>query len=212
MNIFNRIVVVLLLLCLIVLSLVSVVNVFANLFKWSDVAVRMLNSTANVNMYLAALILLLILLVSIILIIFEFYRRKAKTVTLTAVKSGEAMVDLKSAAQHITEELSKAEDISDLKVRVVSKSDGVLINIYAKLAKGLNVSQKMQQVMDKASRFASENLGLKVIKTNFTATGFTPERVARAGKVENAPAETTITDAPAKSADGQNTEKSSNIY
>jgi uncharacterized alkaline shock family protein YloU len=212
MNIFNRIVVVLLLLCLIVLSIVSVVNVFANLFKWSDVANRMLKSTSNVNVYLAALILLVILLVSLILIIFEFYKRKAKTVTLTAVKSGEAMVDLKSAAQHITEELSKTEDISDLKVKVVPKSDGVLINIYAKLAKGLNVSQKMQQVMDKASRFASENLGLKVTKTNFTATGFTPERVTRADKVENAPVETITTNAPMKSAEGQDPEKSSNTY
>jgi hypothetical protein len=203
MNIFNRIVVVLLLLCLIVLSLVSVVNVFANLFKWSDVAGRIINSTSNVNIYLAALILLLILVVSFILIIFEFYKRKAKTVTLTAVKSGEAMVDLKSASQHITEELLKAEDISDLKVKVVSKSDGVIVNIYAKLAKGLNVSQKMQQVMDKASRFASENLGLKVIKTNFTATGFTPERVVRAGKVENVPVETISNNIPVESADGK---------
>jgi uncharacterized alkaline shock family protein YloU len=203
MNVFNRIVVVLLLLCLIVLSLVSVVNVFANLFKWSDVAGRMINSTSNVNMYLAALILLLILAVSFILIIFEFYKRKAKTVTLTAVKSGEAMVDLKSAAQHITEELSKTEDISALKVKVMSKSDGVIVNIYAKLAKGLNVSQKMQQVMDKASRFASENLGLKVIKTNFTATGFTPERVVRAGKVENIPVETITDNVPMESTSGK---------
>lgn len=212
MNVFNRIVVVLLLLCLIVISLVSVVNVFANLFKWSDVANRMINSTSNVNLYLAALILLLILIVSFILIIFEFYKRKAKTVTLTAVKSGEAMVDLKSAAQHITEDLSKVEDISSLRVKVVSKSDGVIINIYAKLAKGLNVSQKMQQVMDKASRFATENLGLKVIKTNFTATGFTPERVSRAGKVENAPAETITNNAPIENIDSKDSEKSSNIY
>ena len=212
MNVFNRIVVVLLLLCLIVLSLVSVVNVFANLFKWSDVANRMINSTSNVNLYLTALILLLILLVSLILLIFEFYKRKAKTVTLTAVKSGEAMVDLKSAAQHITEELLKVEDISDLKVKVESKSDGVIINIYAKLAKGLNVSQKMQQVMDKASRFASENLGLKVIKTNFTASGFTPERVTRARKVENAPVETITNNAPIENINGKDSEKSSNIY
>jgi hypothetical protein len=212
MNVFNRIVVVLLLLCLIVLSLVSVVNVFANLFKWSDVANRMINSTSNVNVYLAALILLLILLVSLILLIFEFYKRKAKTVTLTAVKSGEAMVNLKSAAQHITEELLKVEDISDLKVKVVSKSDGVLINIFAKLAKGLNVSQKMQQVMDKASRFATENLGLKVIKTNFTATGFTPERVAGAGKVENAPVETINNNAHIENINGKDSEKSSNTY
>ncbi|MCX6383403.1 MAG: hypothetical protein NTV16_02805, partial [Actinobacteria bacterium] len=182
MNIFNRIVVVLLLLCLIVLSIVSVVNVFAHLFKWPDVANKILNSTSNVNVYIAALMLLLLLVVSVVLVIFEFYRRKAKTAPLSAVKSGGAMVDLKSASQQVTEELLKVEDISDLKVKVVSKSDGVVVNIYAKLAKGLNVSEKMQQVIDKASKYASENLGFKIIKTNFTVVGFTPERVEKAGK------------------------------
>ena len=179
MNIFNRIVAVLLLLCLIVLSIVSVVNVFGHLFKWSDVASRVLNSTSNVNVYIAALMLLLLLVVSIVLVIFEFYRRKSKTAPLSAVKSGGAMVDLKSASQQITEELLKVEDISDLKVEVLSKSDGVIVNIYAKLAKGLNVSEKMQQVIDKASKFASENLGFKIIKTNFTTIGFSPERVEK---------------------------------
>jgi hypothetical protein len=212
MNIFNRIVVVLLLLSLFVLSLVSVVNVFANLFKWSDVANRIVNSTSSISVIYAALILILLIIVSFILLILEFYKRKAKTVTLTAVKSGEAMVDLKSASQHITEELSKTEGISDLKVKVASKSDGVIINVFAKLAKGLNVSQKMQQVMDKASKFASENLGLKVIKTNFTATGFTPERVVRTGKVENAPVENITNNVSMENKNSSNTEKSNNVY
>ena len=183
MNIFNRIVVVFLLLFLIVLSIVSVVNVFANLFKWSDVANRILNSTSSVNVYIAALILLLLLVVSIVLIIFEFYRRKTKTAPLSAVKSGLAMVNLKSASQQITEELIKIKDISDVKVNVLSKSDGVIINVYANLVKGQNVSVKMQEVIDNASKFASENLGFKIIKTNFTAIGFIPERVEKFGKL-----------------------------
>lgn len=182
MNIFNRIITVLLLLFLIVLSIVSVVNVFAHLFKWSDVSDRFLNSTSNVNIYLAALMLLLTLAVAILLLIFEFYKRKAKTAHLSAVKSGGAMVDLKSASQQIKEELLKVEDISDLKVKVASKSDGVIVDVYAKLRKGLIVSGKMQEVIDKASKFASENLSFKIIKTNFTAIGFIDEKVENVQK------------------------------
>ena len=89
------------------------------------------------------------------------------------------MIDLKSASQQIKEELLKVEDISDLKVKVAAKSDGVIVNVYAKLRKGLIVSGKMQEVIEKASKFASENLGFKIIKTNFTATGFID------GKIEN---------------------------
>lgn len=184
MNIFNRIFTVLVLLCLIVLSIVSMVNVFAHLFKWSDIANRVLGSTSNVNVFIAALILLLILVVSVALVIFEFYRKKSKTAPLTAVKSGEAMVNLIGASEQIKEELLKVEDISDLKVNVLSKSDGVIINIYAKLAKGLNVSEKMQQVIGMASKFASENLGFKIIKTNFTTVGFNSERAGKAVEIE----------------------------
>ncbi|MHB8280315.1 MAG: hypothetical protein ACYDIA_22075 [Candidatus Humimicrobiaceae bacterium] len=191
MNIFNRIFTVLVLLCLIVLSIVSMVNVFAHLFKWTNVANRILGSTSNVNVFIAALVLLLLLAVSVALVIFEFYRKKSKTAPLSAVKSGGAMVNLMGASEQITEELLKVEDISDLKVKVVSKSDGVIINIYAKLAKGLNVSEKMQQVIGMASKFASENLGFKVIKTNFTTVGFTAERAGKAVKIEKGSEETT---------------------
>ena len=189
MNIFNRIFTVLVLMFLIVLSIVSMVNVFAHLFKWSDVANRVLGSTSNVNVFIGALIILLILAVSVALIIFEFYRKKSKTAPLSAVKSGGAMVNLIGASEQIKEELLKVEDISDLKVKVVSKSDGVIINVYAKLAKGLNVSEKMQQVIGMASKFASENLGFKIIKTNFTTVGFTSEKVGETVKIEKVPAE-----------------------
>jgi uncharacterized alkaline shock family protein YloU len=199
MNIFNRIIVVLLLLFLIVFSIVSAVNVFAHLFKWSDVSNRILSFVTSANIYIKALILILILAVAIVLLIFEFYRRKAKTAYLSAVKSGGAMVDLKSASQQIKEKLSKVEDISDLKVKVAPKSDGVIVNVYAKLRKGLNVSEKMQQVIDETSKFASENLGFKIIKTNFTATGFIPEKVEKVEKVSE------------EVKDDKETEKSQNI-
>lgn len=176
MNIFNRIIVVLLLLFSIVFSIISAVNTFVHLFKWSDVFNRILSFISNANIYIKAIIFLLILAVSIILLIFEFYRRKAKTANISGIKSGGAMVDLKSASQQIKDELSVVEDISDLKLNVLPKSDGVIINIYAKLRKGLNISEKMQQVIDKASKFASENLGFKIVKTNFTAIGFIPKK------------------------------------
>ena len=183
MNIFNRIIVVLLLLFLIVLSIVSAVNVFAHIFKWSDVSSNILNSTSSVNIAAAVLILLLILAVAILLLIFEFYKRKAKTAPLSAVKSGGAMIDLKSASQQIKEELLKVKDISDLKVKAAPKSDGVIVNVFAKLRKGLIVSVKMQEVIEKASKFASENLGFKIIKTNFTAIGFIDEKVENVQKI-----------------------------
>jgi len=186
MNIFNRIFTVLVLLCLVALFLVSFINVFAQLFKWTDVADRVLGSTSGVNVFIAALVIFILLAVSVVLLIFEFHKKKSKTAPLSGVKSKGAMVNLLGAAEQIKEQLLKVEDISDLKVEVLSKSDGVIINVFAALAKGLNVSEKMQQVISMASKFASENLGFKVIKTNFTTTGFTSERLDKTEKFESA--------------------------
>lgn len=185
MNIFNRILTVIVLLFLAVLSLVAFINVFAQLFKWTDVADRVLGSTSGFNAFIGALIIFLLLAVSVALLIFEFRRKKSKTAPLSRERSGGAMVNLAGASEQIKEELLKVEDISDLKVNVVSKSDGVVIDIFAKMAKGLNVSEKMQEVIGMASKFASENLGFKIIKTNFTTTGFTQERIYKTEKFEN---------------------------
>ncbi|MHB1346146.1 MAG: Asp23/Gls24 family envelope stress response protein [Candidatus Humimicrobiaceae bacterium] len=185
MNIFNRILTVIVLLFMAVLSLVAFINVFARLFKWTDVTDRVLGSTSDFNIFIGALIIFLLLAVSVALLIFEFRRKKSKTAPLSGVRSGGAMVNLAGASEQIKEELLKVEDISDVKVNVVSKSDGVVIDIFARMAKGLNVSEKMQEVIGMASKFASENLGFKIIKTNFTTTGFTQERIHKTEKLEN---------------------------
>jgi hypothetical protein len=175
MNIFNRIIMIILLFLLIISSVVVVVNIFTNLYQWQDVFDRILNFIEETNIYIVTAAIIAIIIVSLVILIFEFYRRKIKTTNVAQVKGGRAMITLKSAAQQIEEDLEDVRDISSLKVNVVSKSGGAIINIYAKLFKGGNVSEKMQEVIKEANKSAIENLGVKVIRTNFTATGFLPK-------------------------------------
>ncbi|MBC8388004.1 MAG: hypothetical protein H8E13_08145 [Actinobacteria bacterium] len=175
MNIFNRIMMILLLLFIIISSIVIVVNIFTNLFQWSNIFNRILVFRESINIYIVALIFLAIIIISILVLFFEFYRRKIKTTNITAVKDGKAMITIRSASQQIEEDLKDIQHISNLKANVLPKSDGALINIFAKLQKGINVSKKMQEVIREANKSATENLGIKVIKTNFTATGFVPK-------------------------------------
>jgi len=174
MNIFNRIIMVILLLFLIIFSIVSGVNIFVDLFKWSDMADRILNFSQNVNPFIAALVLFFVLAISLIILIFEFYRRKIKTANISSDQSGRTMITLKTVSSQIKESLLGIEDISDTRVKIVPKHDGIIINIFSRLAEGVNVTEKTKEVREAASDFAFKNLGFKVINTNYTAVGFTP--------------------------------------
>ncbi len=88
-NIFNRIITVILMLCLIVFSIVAIVNVFVGLFEWSAIVDSITNYITNLNPYILAAILFLILVIALIILIFEFYRRKIKIANITSNQSGK---------------------------------------------------------------------------------------------------------------------------
>ena len=175
MNIFNRIIMIILLLCLVVSSVVIAVNIFTNLFSWGGIFARILNFIEKTNPYIVFGVFIAIVVTSIVILVFEFYRRRVKTTNVVAAKEGRATITLRSASQMLAENLQDIDHISNIKVRVFPKSGGTIINIFARLIKGINVSKKTKEVIKEANAFATENLGLKVIRTNFTVTGFNPK-------------------------------------
>ncbi|MFZ3387109.1 MAG: hypothetical protein WA120_08035, partial [Candidatus Hydromicrobium sp.] len=92
MNIFNRIIMVILMLVLIVFSIIAILNIFMNLFEWSTISDRVTSYTANLNPYILAAILFLVLVIALIILIFEFYRRKIKLANISTDQSGKTMV------------------------------------------------------------------------------------------------------------------------
>ena len=87
------------------------------------------------------------------------------------------MVTLNTSAQQIRESLNNIQGVIDPQVKVVPRQDGVIIDIFSKLITGINVADKTKEIRDSASNFASRNLGLKVLQTNYTATGFITKKV-----------------------------------
>ena len=176
MNIFNRIIIVILLLVLVISSIVIVVNIYAVLFDWADIFGRIIYYIENSNIHIMALMFVAITIISIALLVLEFYRRKLKTANVASVSDGKAMITAKSASRQIEEDIADLKDVDNLKIRILPKSNGAIINIVARLYKGINVSEKMQEVISRANKSARENLGLKTIKTNFTVSGFLPKK------------------------------------
>ena len=154
MNVFNRIIMVILLLVLIVFSIVAILNVFIGMFEWSAISDRIASYATNLNQYILAGILFLILVIALIILISEFYRRKIKLVSISTDPSGKTTVTLKTAAMQIRESLNNIQDVIDPQVKVVPRQNGIIIDIFSKLATGINVADKTKEIRDSASNFA----------------------------------------------------------
>ncbi|MDD3521242.1 MAG: hypothetical protein PHU65_08440, partial [Actinomycetota bacterium] len=179
MNMFNRIIVSILMLCIVVFCIVAIVNTFANLFEWSDVSDRIIDSAHNLNRFVLGAILFLIFAIALIIFIFEIYRKRAKTANIAADSSGKSMLTIRTTEEQIKTSLGRINDVKAPQVKIIPKPEGIVINIFSKLVSGVNVADKTREIREKALEIASQKLSLKVIQTNYTATGFVPKDVAR---------------------------------
>ncbi len=178
MNIFNKIIMVLFLVSIVFISFVAIINGFVGYFKWSDVALRLSTPLNGVNPYILALVSLLIMGISIFILILEFYRRKQRVANISTSKSGNAMMTLETIALQIKASSKKIKGLKDLKIKIMPKVNGIIINMQAKLDEGSDLPEKMQEIINNASKLVSEKLGIKVLKTNLTIMGLTSGKTA----------------------------------
>ena len=157
---------------LIVFSIVIIMNVFIGLFELSTLVDKILKYFINLNPYILTAILFLVLVIALIILIFEFHRAKIKIANITSDQPEKTMVSLRTVSRQITEKLTGIEGIIDPNVSIISMRKGIIINISSKLMKGVNVTKKINEIRDIAGEFASEYLGFKVIKLNYTVVGF----------------------------------------
>ncbi len=177
MNVFNRIIMAIAMLALIVFSIVAIINVFVGFFMWSAVANSVINYTTNLNPYILTGVLFLVFIIALIIFISEFSGRKIKLANISTDPSGKAMVTLKNSAMQIRERLTSIQDVIDPQVKVVPRQNGIIIDIFSKLFSGISVVDKTKEIRDAATNFAISNLGFKVLQTNYTATAFVTKKV-----------------------------------
>lgn len=174
MNIFNKIIVVILLIFFIGISAFGILNAFVKWINWSDIALMIFNPDVTFgNQFITALILLLVIIFCLFLLVLEFYRKRSRTAVVAAVREGTALITLDSIANQIKDNLAKIQGTRDLYVKVLPKSNGIIINIFSKICEDCNVPLKMQEIIKTASGFAATKLGLKVVKTNLTIINLT---------------------------------------
>jgi len=184
LNIFNKIIVVLILIFLIGLSVVSAVNILVGYFSWSDVVAKVFSLYTSVNKIIAFLILIVVFIVSVFLLLLEFYRRRTKVANISSSKSGNAMVTLDTISGQIKNEVLKIDGLDDIKVKVVPKKPGIIIDMNTLLDEDVDIPTKMQEIINKATDIVSGKLGIKVLKTNLTIVGLASKKKGKEKKKE----------------------------
>ncbi len=178
MNIFNKIILVIILLFFIFVSFVSIANEFIGFFKWSDIAGKVFNPGYNMNAFGSTLALLMVIIICVFLLLLEFYRRKVKIAKVYNVESGKAMITLTTISQQIKDAVLKIEGLKSVKIVIISKANGIIINMMAELGQSVNIPEKMNEIINAARDVAVNKLYIKVIDTNLTIVSLVPEEGA----------------------------------
>ena len=171
MNIFNKITVIIILLFFVFISFLSIVNEFiVGFFSWSGIANKVFNAKTNIPPYISIPALLMVIVVCVFLLLLEFYRKKIKIAKIYNVESGKAMITLSTISQQIKDSVMKVRGLQNLKINIISRQSGIIINMMVELSQNLNIPEKMTEIINVARDVSLNKLSIKVIDTNLTIT------------------------------------------
>ncbi|MCL5069357.1 MAG: alkaline shock response membrane anchor protein AmaP, partial [Actinobacteria bacterium] len=106
----------------------------------------------------------------IFLLLLEFYRRRTKIAKIYNVESGKAMITLATISQQIKDSVMKVKGLQNVRINIISKQSGIIINLMVELSQNLNIPEKMTEIINVARDVSLNKLNIKVIDTNLTIT------------------------------------------
>jgi len=197
MSIFNKVVVVLLLLVAIILvplilifpeQAESVLRYAADIIQANLEWLNGLSSTAQIGIrLLLAFVGVIVFLIGLLFLILEVFQFRRKTVRLKD-KSGEVMVD--SITGHLTYHLDLLPDVLRVRPQVVSRGKNISVTIYVETPPEVNVPEKSAEVQETARTVIEDQLGLetrgniKVIIRPIAYPKISPADQARPTRIE----------------------------
>jgi hypothetical protein len=177
MNIFNRIITVILLLFLAAISIIGIINLYVGFFTWDEIPSLVLGTEIEINIYIATAIFAGILIISITLLVFELHKRRQRKATINYGNMWKSTITTDSISKQINSELLKLDEIRDVKSKTIAKKNKVIADVYAKVIEGQDLSQLTEMIRDVIYNFLTQKLALNVSRIEFTITGFVPEKV-----------------------------------
>jgi hypothetical protein len=172
MNIFNRVIMILLLLALIVLTAVVAIapaqslNVTASFFQWAYQNTTAYMQGSNWAYFAAGRVIIgaAIVIVSLLLLWLELRRPRRKTIRAQKLEGGEAHIAIDSIAQRLAYNIDKLPDVVKVSPRIIDRSRGVDVDLLLETSPDIDVPMKTEEVMQVTREVIADRMGLKMGK------------------------------------------------
>jgi len=204
MNAVNRVVIVILLLVAIVLCstlLVFPVRSLDAVAQWLTTQADSLRQYDRlsfqwfVRVGLGVLFALTLDIIFGLLIYFEVRRTAPKAIRVRQASGGRVTLNTASIADRLKEEVNRLPHVISSQSKVSAKRRGVVVELDAKIAAGVDVPGKADQIVETARQVVEEKMGLKLARPPRVNLRAVPHTGAPA-RPPVSPAESGIVEAP----------------
>jgi len=168
MNTFNRIVLVLLLLLVMVLCSLTLIVPMESLRIIQQQAGALADLLGRVRyvvrLPVGILLALIVDLIGILLIILEVRRPEAKAISVEQAGGGEVTLSVASIADQLKAELDQLPEVVQAKPKVSAKRKGVVVELDARILAEAGVPNKAERIVETIRRVVEQRMGLKLAR------------------------------------------------
>jgi hypothetical protein len=172
MNVFNRLVIVVLVLALIVLTAIIVIEPggvlgTTSLFSgWARDQIEIYRSGQYQYLFLGGRIVIggIIVLLCLLILWLELRRPRKKTIAVQKLAGGEAQVSIDSISQRLAYNIDQLPDVINVSPRITSRTRGVDIDLLLETSPDIDVPMKTEEVLEVTREVIVERMGLKLGK------------------------------------------------
>jgi hypothetical protein len=166
MNLFNRVVVILLFILLIpILVLIILAAAFPGPLVGSlRQGLAAWESPTLARQVITITVAAVLLVIDLALLVMEFRRRGPQTVRLQNVANGEAELTTSSIEQRLTQAINQLPDVTRVTPTVIGKSKGVEVVLDLETSPDVDVPAKTDEVVTVARDVVEHKMGLSLLK------------------------------------------------
>lgn len=172
MNVFNRLVVILLLLSIILATALIVIvpqetfRLAAATFDWLRQGAADYVNSGDRLLFAATRVIVggLVVLACLILIWLELRRPRKRTIRTQKLAGGEAHITVESIEQRLAYNIDQLPDVVKVTPRIDGKSRGVDVDLLLETSPDIDVPMKTEEVLEVTRQVIVERMGLKLGK------------------------------------------------
>jgi hypothetical protein len=172
MNVFNRLVVILLLLAIIFVALVVAIapletlQLVSTYSAWLGQGAVNYNTGSNWPLFAAGRVVIggAIVLLCLILLWLELRRPRRKTIRVQKTTGGEARITIDSIAQRLAYNIDQLPDVVKVTPRITGRARTMDMELLLETSPHIDVPMKTQEVLQVTREVIEERMGLKLGK------------------------------------------------